>query len=134
MKLNNVRQIRAEDFEEDLQQPMGQLGAILNSFMQEVVELADGRIDFENLSAEIKDVEFTVNAEGKPLLNDKISTNVPRSRGVIVINAFNLTKASDSVSGAVFMPTQNSSSGVIQVNKITGLIANNKYRLTILIY
>ena len=41
MKLNNTRQIRAEDFEDDYTQLTSQLGTILNPFMQEVVELSE---------------------------------------------------------------------------------------------
>ena len=37
--INNPRQIRAEDFGDDLQQPMSQLGSTINPFMQEIFEI-----------------------------------------------------------------------------------------------
>lgn len=67
MKLNNTRQIRAEDFDDEYNQLTSQLGSILNSFMQEVVELSDGRIDFENRIETIKTFEVTVNESGVPV-------------------------------------------------------------------
>lgn len=134
MKLNNVRQIRAEDFSDELQQPMAQLGAILNSFMQEVVELSDNRIDFENRVEDIKTVEFTVDASGKPILNNKIATNKASIRGTQVISAVNLTNTSTFPTQQPFISYSVISGGFIQVNNITGLQANNKYRLTIIIY
>lgn len=134
MKLNNSRQIRAEDFEGDLQEPMAQLGSILNSFMQEVVELSDGRIDFENMVGDIKNVEFTVDSEGKPRQNSKISVGVSRPRAILIGNAINLTNPTASVSASPFMAFSVAGNGVVEVSKITGLIENNKYRLTILIY
>ena len=134
MKLNNPRSIRAEDFEQDLQQPMGQLGGLINPFMQEVVELADGRIDFENTVFEIKVVEFKVNSNGTPILNNKISTKVTRPRGTQIINDYNLTNPSNYPTSAPYMSTTTAGSGLLQVNRITGLVPNENYRLTIIIY
>ena len=134
MKLNNPRSLRAEDFEGDLQQPMSQVGSVINPFMQEVVELADGRIDFENTVFQIKTVEFTVDANGKPILNNKINTSVPRPRGTQVINDFNLTNSANSPTSAPYMSTSVVGNGFLQVNKITGLQPNEKYRLTVIIY
>ena len=134
MKLNNPRSIRAEDFEEELQQPMGQVGGIINPFMQEVVELADGRIDFENMVFEIKTVEFQVDSNGIPQLNNKIRTSVPRPRGTQVINDLNLTNTNSYVTSAPYMSTSTAGSGILQVNRITGLTAGDKYRLTVIIY
>lgn len=134
MKLNNPRSIRAEDFEQELQQPIGQLGTVINPFMQEVVELADGRIDFENTVFEIKVVEFRVDTNGKPILNNKISTRVPRPRGTQIINDFNLTNSTNYPTSAPYMNTNTVGSGILQVNKITGLVPNDTYRLTVIIY
>lgn len=134
MKLNNVRQIRAEDFPDELQQPMAQLGAILNSFMQEVVELSDNRIDFENRVENIKTVEFTVDASGKPILNNKIATDKSSIRGTQVISAINLTNPNIFPTEQPFISYTVLGGGFIQVNNIRGLQANNKYRLTIIIY
>jgi hypothetical protein len=134
MKLNNVRQIRAEDFPEELQQPMGQLGGILNSFMQEVVELADKRIDFENKVENIKTVDITVDSTGKPLLNNKIATDLSTVRGHQVIDAINLSNPSIYPTQQPFISFTRLAGGFIQVNNITGLQANNKYRLTIIFY
>jgi hypothetical protein len=134
MKLNNPRSIRAEDFGEELQQPMGQLGTVINPFMQEVVELADGRIDFENTVFEIKVVEFRVNSNGVPILNNKISTRVPRPRGTQIINDFNLTNSTNYPTSAPYMSTVTAGNGILQVNRITGLVPNDTYRLTVIIY
>lgn len=134
MKLNNPRSIRAEDFEKDLQQPMSQVGTVLNPFMQEVVELADGRIDFENTVFEIKVIEFKVDSKGTPILNNKISTSVTRPRGTQIINDFNLTNPTNYPTSAPYMSTTTAGNGLLQVNRITGLVPNDNYRLTVIIY
>ena len=134
MKLNNVRQIRAEDFEDDLQQPMGQLGAILNSFMQEVVELSNGRIDFENRVETIKTVEMTVDSNGVPVLNNKINTGKSSVRGTKVIRDINLTNPNNFPTEAPYINYTQLTGTTIQVNRITGLRPNEKYQLTIVFY
>ena len=134
MKLNNVRQIRAEDFEKDLQQPMGQLGSIVNAFMQEVVEMTDGRIDFENRVEVLKDVDMTFDSNGTPTLNNKINGGKTGIRGIQVIRAVNLTKTTTYASGQPYMSFTPLAGGFIQVNNITNLTPNDKWRLTIIIY
>lgn len=134
MKLNNVRQIRAEDFPDELQQPMSQLGSILNPFMQEVVELADKRIDFENRVENIKTVDITVDSSGKPTLNAKINVEKNTIRGTQVISAINLSNSGIYPTQQPFISYSILGGGLLQVNNITGLQANNKYRLTIIFY
>lgn len=134
MRLNNTRQIRAEDFDEELQQAMGQLGSILNSFMQEVVELSDNRVDFENRVEEIKQVEMTVDANGTPILNNKINTGKSGVRGTQIINALNLDNPTGFPTQQPYISYTPLAGTFIQVNKISGLRPNEKYRITIIIY
>ena len=134
MKLNNVRQIRAEDFDKDIQPTISQLGSILNSFMQEVVELADKRVDFENKVEVLKTIDISVDSNGTPILNNKVATDKPSVRGIQVINAINLTNSRVYASQQPFISFTVLGGGFIQINNITGLQANNKYRLTIIIF
>ena len=134
MKINNVRQIRAEDFEKELQQPMSQLGSILNSFMQEVVELADKRIDFENKVEILKTIDITVDSNGTPVLNNKVAVDKSSIRGTQVINALNLTNTRTYPTQQPYISYTALGGGFIQINNITGLQANNKYRLTIIVF
>jgi hypothetical protein len=102
--------------------------------MQEVVELSDERIDFENRVEVLKTVEFTVDANGKPILNNKIATGKSNVRGFSVISAFNLTNPNTYPIQQPFISYTILSSGFVQVNNIRGLQANNKYRLTLIVY
>lgn len=134
MKLNNVTQIQAEDFESDDQQMAGQLGSVLNPFMQQVVEIMDKRIDFENRVEVYKQVEMTVDSNGTPVLNDKIKVGKNSIRGLSIIAAFNQTNTAGYPTQQPFISFQQLSGGIIQVKNITGLIANNKYKLNIIFY
>ena len=94
-KLNNTRNIRAEDFDDEYSQLISQLGSILNSFMQEVVELSDSRIDFDNRVETIKTIDVTVDSSGIPT-QTPFNVNVGKTgvKGIQVIRAYNLTNSS----------------------------------------
>lgn len=135
MKLYNVSQIKAEDYPEEIRPTIERLGNILNPFMQQVVELADGRIDFENTVNNVKTFEITVDSDGKPTLNNKLQTGKSSIRGFQVINDVNLTNAALTLDEQPYVSSYVVlGNGLIQINKITGLVANNKYRLTLVIY
>ena len=134
MKINNVNNIRSDDFPQEYQQLVDQLSNILSPFMQQVVELSDGRIDFENRVENIIQVEFSVDSNGTPILNNKIQTNKSNIRGFQVISVFHTTDVNilpDSQPFIAYTPLGN---GLVQVNKITGLPSNQKFRLTVIVY
>jgi len=134
MKINNVTQIMADDFEEDNKRMAEQLGNILNPFMQQVVELSDGRGDFENRVENYLEIEFTVDATGKPVLNNKISTGKSFVRGFHVIDAFGSSNAAIGADSGPFIVFNRLAGGFVEVIKITGLPANTKMRLNIIVY
>lgn len=135
MKVNNVRQIRAEDFEKDYAQLTSQLGTILNYFMQEVAELSDGRIDFENRVETIKTFDITVDSNGLPTQTPfKLNTDKTSIRGTQVIRAINLTNSSSYPTSAPFITWKPIGGTLVEIEHITGLVENNKYKLTIITY
>ena len=134
MKLSNVRQIRAEDFEEDYSQLTTQLGTVLNSFMQEVVELTNGRIDFDNLNQSIKSFDITLGSDGTPTQSFKLNVDKDNIRGIIVVRVINLTKSNEYPTSAPFITWNPIGGSLVEVKHITGLLPNNKYRLTIITY
>jgi len=134
MKINNITQIQAEDFPKDQQQMAEQLGNVLNPFMQQVVEINDKRIDFENRVENYKQIEMTVDANGTPVLNDKINTGKTSIRGTEIIAAFNLVDINGYPISKPFISYLQLSGNIIQVKNISGLIANQKYRLHVIFY
>lgn len=134
-KLYNVTEIRAEDFPEDMRQSISILGGILNPFMQQLVELADGRVDFDNLTTNIRTLELNVDSDGKPIQNNKLQTGKTQINGFQVIAATNLTNKAVTVTAQPFINDFTLlGGGLVQINEITGLPANSRFRLTILIY
>lgn len=135
MKLYNVSEIKAEDYPEEVRSTVERLGNILNPFMQQVVELADGRISDENTTTVTKTFEVTVDVTGKPTLNNKLQTGKSSIIGFQVINDVNLTNAALTVDEQPYIASYTRlGNGLVQINKITGLLPNNKYRLTLRIF
>ena len=133
-KITTDIQIRSEDYQDDDQQLIDQLGQTLNPFIQEVAQLFDERIGFDNTDQELRSVEFTVDSNGVPVLNDKIVTGKQQVRGTQVISAFNLTNNTVYPTSQPFISYRVLSGGVIQVLNITGLPAGNRFRMNIVIY
>lgn len=135
MKLNNTRQIRAEDFDDEYNQLVSQLGSILNSFMQEVVELSDGRVDFENMVQNIKTFEIIVDSNGFPVQAPfKVNVDKTGVRGLSVIRAYNLTNTAGYATSQPFINWVPVGGNLLQIQSVTGLRPNEKYQLTVVIY
>ena len=134
MKLNNSTQIKSEDYDGEYQELVDQLGETLNPFMQEVVELADDRIDFENRVEVLKSLEVTVDSTGTPILNNKVATGKSGIRGIQVIRAYNLTNITGYPTSQPFISYTVLAGGFIRMDNIVGLLADNKYQLNIIIY
>lgn len=136
MRLNNSNQIKSEDYDPEDQQLIDQLAETLNPFMQEVVELSDERIDFENRVEVLKTIDITVDASGTPVLNNKIATEKGTLgiRGMTVIRAYNNTVITGYPTTNPFISYTPLAGGFARIDNITGLLPNNKYTLSIIIY
>ena len=131
MKINNIVQIRADDFPSETRQTVEQLGNILNPFMQQVEELQNGRIDYENMTHNFIQIEMTVDSSGVPVLNDKINTGKVGIRGFNVVRAYGASNNSIGATSQPFINFIDIGGGTVQVTSITGLPANTKMVLNI---
>lgn len=130
-RLNNVQRILPKEFPEEDRQTVEMLAGILNYFMTQTTDIINGRLDYENINKEIVTFEVTVDANGKPIQ----TLNFTANSGVVggtVINAQNLTNTAVFPTSQPFVSfnalQQNK---LYRVNNITGLQANNKYRITL---
>lgn len=134
-KLNNTRQIRSEDFDQEYADLISRLGSILNSFMQEVVELSDERIDFENRVENIVTFTIKVDANGNPIQAPfKLNTGKSGIRGIQVIRAYNLNSANIYPTQQPFINFVPNSSNLITIQNVLGLSANDNWQITAIIY
>lgn len=133
MRLSNVRQIVSEDFKPEDRDTIARLGGILNFFMRQVVQLSNGNIDFENTPWDIISVDVTVTS-GTPNSTTRFNTQVTNPRGMIVINAQNLTTSSNFPTSQPFISFTPKGDGITTVNHVSGLQNDEKYRLTVIVF
>lgn len=132
-KINNYRRISLGDFAGNPDEAIRILSEILNPFMREVTDEINGGLDFDNLAQNILKLDVTVDANGKPVSN-QINTGVVNPQGFQVIRAINNTDASATMDGQPFITYSPLGNGIVNVSKITNLVANNSYTLTIIVY
>lgn len=131
-KLDNIRRILREDYEKEYHGMIDRLAFTLNRFMDQVAGEMNGNIDFANLNQEFITFDMTVNSSGVPVGNDLFRVNRANATGFIVISAINKTDGTLFPTSAPFISTTGSGP-VIKVKNISGLQANNKYALKIMV-
>ena len=129
-KINNIQRIRPEDYESDYQDLVEQLGEVVNEFMQQVVDMADGNIDFENLDRNLIQFDITVDASGNAIGTSQINVGKTVLNGMNVIYAQNLTSSQVYPNSQPFISYVPQGNGLVSVRNIAGLPANNKFRIT----
>lgn len=131
-KVNNIKRIIAEDFDSDYQDLVRQLSFSINPLLEQITNAFNKNIDFENLNQEVSIIETSVDSSGAPKIELQVKVNLKtRLKGVHVINVENLTDDA-LLTGAPFI-NQELITGGFKVNQITGLIADKKYRLTLIL-
>lgn len=133
-KISPNRRISAEDYEGENQQLIESLAYNLNPFMQEVTDAINGNLDFENLAANRLQAVISVDAKGKPLSGDQVNTGVTNPSGFQVISAVNQTNPAVYPSGQPFISFSPQGNGIVKINNISNLPANNRFLLTIVVY
>lgn len=128
----DFKRINTEDFKSEERQLIEKLANILNLFNEQLVTLLTKNIDFTNLKQELKDIEIIVNSNGIPTVSSGFKNNLnSKIKGVICIRSQNLTNTSSYPTGAIIMAFEEVNNSVL-IKHVTGLQANNKYKLTII--
>ena len=132
MKLSSVKRVVQEDFKESDRPIAAAVGNCFNNFADEVVNAMNKKLSVDdNLAMEYKEIIVTIGANGSIGITQFQSNLSNKVRGVTVERAENLTNSSVYPNGAPFVTfVQNNS--LIVIKHITGLVPNNKYRLTLL--
>ena len=134
MKLNDIKRIRTEDFEQEDRDLIGKLAFALNPFLEQISAAFNKNIDFENLNQEVLAMTVEVDATGVPkTLTDLKSSLKSRVSGLQVIKAVNLEGDGTFLTSAPFI-TFTLVGNLIRVQHVTGLPANKRYNLTMISY
>lgn len=134
MIFDNINYIKSEAFPEENQELIAVLGPILNGFMQEVYDLANKRIDFDNKVENLISFSITVDANGKILGNNRINVGKVADKGTSVTRAVNITNPSIFPTSQPFINYENTEiTNVIKITNISG-IKSGTYNITAIVY
>ena len=129
-RLDNVRRIIREDFDNEYNTLIGKLSFVLNTFMEQVVAQMNGNIDFTNLNQEILTYRVKVNDDFEPIGNNLLKTDILSSRGISVINI--TTSDTDVIPLPFISYSQNEK--IIKIKNVAGLKPDVFYTLTMIVY
>jgi type IV secretory pathway ATPase VirB11/archaellum biosynthesis ATPase len=130
MQISNVRRIIVEDYPEDSRETVGKLATVINSFMDEMVSMSRNKVDFDNLNRSLITVDVTVGTDGSPKGVNQINTKLSTYSGNKIINVQSLQGGDNTIS-APYLDCTSQGNGLVKINKIHGLPANKKLRISI---
>ena len=130
--LDTPRRLQLDNISEDNRDDFRVMAELYNYFIEQVTNTINGQLSYENDTKQLVTVDVTVDATGKPILGGSFSAN----QGMVghkILRADNLTNTAVYPTSAPFMTftASNSGNGIYNIQNITGLPANNKFRLLI---
>lgn len=136
MRLPSSKKITSDNMSEEVQPAVDMIGGILNVFMDDVVSVLNGNVDFDNLAFRIVSVEVIVDASGNVKTSPELNVGLNRPiRGSICINvksSLNNVIPPD-ITGTPFVTFNTLENGRIKITKVLNLKENKKYILTLLV-
>ena len=134
MKLPSYKRIITQDYKEEDQELIEQLGTTVNDSFNSIYSALSNKLTFsENFSSTIKDVEVIVDANGKPTNEAGFKLDILNTQitGCFCVKATNLTNSNVYPTGSPwvsFLQKENS----IRILNVTNLQPNNRYILRII--
>jgi hypothetical protein len=132
MKLNNLKRIVVEEFSQEDQPVVEKLAFSLNPMLDQLTTAFNKNIDFDNLNQEVLEFVVEVDNNGRPKVPTELRSSLrTRVRGYVVIRAQNENPNGPIPTASPLISYNQNESGV-RVIGVTGLPANNKFRLTVI--
>lgn len=133
-KLPSFKRLFKSDYPTDQQNLVETLSSSLNIGIESLYEALNKKLTFkDNFLGSTKEVLLEVGISGEPKITtgfslDGLTTPI---EGLMVVRAENLTNSSVYPTSGVFV-SYTQSGGSIIINHVTGLQANNKYKLKVI--
>lgn len=130
----NIKRIRVEDFDQKYQSLIEKLAYSLNTFMDDTIELLDGRLDFENIQQEVINVIIKTDGSGNLLENPTVRTTLNSAViGATCIRALNNNDPGSYVVGTPWIDFTNNTNSII-IDNVENIPASSEFTLTLLLY
>jgi hypothetical protein len=132
-KLSDIRRIIPEDVDNKAS-PIDIVEAVAgsyNEFADELFQVINGQLDFENLARAKVSIDISFDATGKPVGNVNIGTKLPFVSMLYIGKIQNLTNAAERITQVPYLDWSYLGNGLVKVNYGVGFQSGKKYRLTL---
>lgn len=127
-KLSDIRRIIVEDFQEEDQDMASKISGSYNEFADELFQVINGQLDFDNLNRSKIIYEVQVDANGAPKNNPLVNSSLASVSGVNIIKCDSLENK--KLKSAPFLQFTYQGNGLLKVDYILGLEAG-RYRIVL---
>lgn len=129
-KLSDIRRIIPEDYSEEAQEIIEGVAGSYNEFADEIYQVVNGQLDFDNLARAKVNIDISFDSTGKPVGNASIVTNLSSISMLHIGKIQNITNAL-KISQVPYLDWSFQGNGVVKINYGVGFTTGVKYRLTL---
>jgi hypothetical protein len=130
----DFKRIRKEDFDSDMQPTIEKLGYIINTFAEQLVNLLDNNIDFQNLNQEIVILDIIKDGSGNLVNPPSIRTTLnTKIQGILCIKADNSSSPGTYPTSQPFISYNMINNNLISILNVSGLQNSSTYKLKLLL-
>ena len=130
-RLANVRRINTQDFSNEDQEVVAKIAEVVNFFMDDVVNFANGNVNYENLSKNLVTINLSVDSSGTPVNVNSIETGIINPTYLSVKRVINITNRALYPSGVPLISYTETGSTRVNLDNVTNLAPNNTYNIVI---
>lgn len=132
-KLSDIRRIIPEDIQEDSTPPdiIEAVAGSYNDFADELIEIINGKLDFDNLNRAKVSLDLSFDSTGKPVGNSLINTNLSFISMLYIGKIQNTTNAAEKFTQVPYLDWSYQGNGVVKINYGVGFSPGKKYKLTL---
>ena len=127
-KLSDIRRIIPEDFSKEAQEVIEGVAGSYNEFADEIYQVVNGQLDFDNLARSKISIDISFDSAGKPVGNASISSGLGFVSMLHIGKIQNLTNAL-RISQTPYLDWSFQGNGIVKINYGVGFTAGIKYRL-----
>lgn len=132
-KISNIRRIIPEDVDKDATpvEIVETIAGSYNDFADELLEVINGGLDFENLSRRKITLDISFNSSGIPLGNAVVNTGLPFVSILYIGKIQNVTNPASRITQVPYLDWTYQGGGFLKINYGVGFTAGVKYKLTL---
>jgi hypothetical protein len=131
-KIQAPVRIRLEDFTAEERNLAEKIGNAYNTFNEDVYNVLNGNVDFDNLAQAVTLVDVEMATGGSLAVPTSIRSGIGRVSGILCVSALNLADSTVYPTGTPFVSFSQEGQ-VVRLQNIAGLQDNSRYRLTLLL-